>query len=148
MNKLITFLVFSISLLSNAQQKITFEYDGAGNQVLRELCLSGCNPLAKQTKEIETIVEEDLQKFFPTDAISYYPNPVREELYLKWELFENNAVSLVSVYGLNGQVLKTYAISESTNALNISFSEYSRGVYIVALNYKNGDQKTIKIIKQ
>ena len=37
--------------------------------------------------------------------------------------------------------------TESINALNISFQEYSTGIYLVVLKYKNGDEKTIKIIK-
>lgn len=149
MKHLFTFVLFAICLLSNAQQKITFTYDTAGNQLSRVLCLSGCTAKpAKDIKEIEAVVEDDLQKFFPEDAISYYPNPVKEELYLKWELIDDNKVSSVIVYGLNGQALKTFSKTANVNTLNISFQEYSTGVYIVVLNYKNGDEKTIKIIKQ
>ncbi|KOP39078.1 T9SS C-terminal target domain-containing protein [Flavobacterium sp. WLB] len=149
MKKIITLLLFGICFLSNAQQKITFTYDTAGNQLSRVLCLSGCTSKpARDIKEIEAVVEEDLEKFFPEDVISYYPNPVKEELYLQWELVEDNKVSSVMVYGLNGQVLKAFPKTESINALNISFQEYSTGIYLVVLKYKNGDEKTIKIIKQ
>ncbi|KIA99668.1 hypothetical protein OA88_19105 [Flavobacterium sp. JRM] len=134
----------------NGQTKITFNYDAAGNQILRELCLSGCTakPIKDIPKEIEAITNEDLQKFSPEDVISYYPNPVREELYLKWELKDDNRVSSIVVYGLNGQILKTYHKTEKMNTQNISFQSYPAGVYVVALIYTSGDQKTIKIIKQ
>ncbi|MCD9577069.1 T9SS type A sorting domain-containing protein [Flavobacterium soyae] len=149
MKHLFTFVLFAVYALSNAQQKITFTYDTAGNQLSRVLCLSGCTSKpARDIKEIEAVVEEDLQKFFPEDLISYYPNPVKEELYLKWELINDNKVSSVIIYGLNGQTLKSYSKIESVNSLNISFQGYSIGVYIIVLNYKNGDQKSIKIIKQ
>ena len=142
-------ILFVICSLSNAQQKINFGYDGAGNQISRVLCLSGCTSKpARDIKEIEAIVDEDLEKFYPEDLISYYPNPVKEELYLKWELIDDNKVSSVTIFGLNGQTLNSYSKTESINSLNISFQEYSIGVYIVVLNYKNGDQKSIKIIKQ
>lgn len=149
MKILFTLILFTVFTLSSAQQKINFEYDGAGNQTSRVLCLSGCSSKkANESKEIEALVEEDLKKFFPEDVISYYPNPVKEELYLKWELLEGSKITSITLYGLNGQILKTFSKTETVNALNISFQEYSTGVYIVGLNYKNGDQKTIKIIKQ
>lgn len=134
----------------SAQTKITFDYDGAGNQKTRQLCLNCTNPIYKTatTKETVALKEEDLQKFFPEDAISYYPNPVKEELYLKWELANNNTVKSIQVYSLNGQLLQTYSGIEKTNSQNIPFQTYPSGVYTVALFYSNGEQKTIKIIKQ
>ena len=139
-----------MTIFSNAQQKITFNYDSAGNQIKRELCLSGCDPYAKQVKEIkeiEALTDEDLLKFSQEDVISYYPNPVREELYLKWELADNKLVSSIQVFSLTGQVLRTYETT-SSNSQNIAFQSFPSGVYLVLLYYNNGDQKSIKIIKQ
>lgn len=151
MKKIITLIVFGISIFSNAQQKITFSYDSAGNQIVRNLCISGCNPAGKSVqdiKEIEALTEDDLLKFSKEDVISYYPNPVKEQLYLKWELLNDNKVSSITVYGISGQTLQTFSKTESLDNQIISFEQYPRGVYIIALNYSNGEQKTIKIIKQ
>ncbi|TPG35402.1 T9SS type A sorting domain-containing protein [Flavobacterium pectinovorum] len=150
MKHILTLLLFGTFTLSFAQQKILFGYDTAGNQISRTLCLSGCPTFkkVKEIKEIEAVVDEDLQKFFPEDQISYYPNPVKEELYLKWELLDDNKVSSILVYGVSGQLLNSYSNTERSNTQNISFQSYSTGVYLVVLNYSNGDQKTIKIIKQ
>ncbi|MFH6945047.1 T9SS type A sorting domain-containing protein [Flavobacterium sp. FlaQc-50] len=149
MRSVITIVLLATFALANAQQKVTFGYDTAGNQISRVLCLSGCTAKsANQTKEIDAIVDGDLQKFFPEDVISYYPNPVKEELYLKWELIDNNKVSSVVVYGLNGQTLETFSRTETINTLTISFQQYLTGIYLVVLNYTDGDQKTVKIIKQ
>ncbi|MCM0666903.1 T9SS type A sorting domain-containing protein [Flavobacterium tyrosinilyticum] len=151
MKKIITLLLLGICAFSNAQQKITFSYDSAGNQILRSLCLSGCNPTGKtvdEAKEMEAVTEDDLLKFSKEDVISYYPNPVKEQLYLKWELINDNKVSSITVYGISGQVLQNFSRTESTDNQIISFGEYPRGVYLVVLNYKDGEQKTIKIIKQ
>lgn len=136
-----------------SETRITFAYDNAGNQLNRVLCLSGCtSKLSKSSKEtikdIDAITEEDLKKFSAEDVISYYPNPVKEELYLKWQFAENNYVSSIVIYGINGQVLKTFSKTENINTQNISFQSYPSGVYMVALVYANGEQKTIKIIKQ
>lgn len=145
---LFTFIPFYFSV--QAQQKLLFNYDQAGNQILRELCLSGCSPTSKRedVKEIEALIQDDLLKFSPNDVISYYPNPVKEELYLQWELANENAVTSIQVYSMIGQALRTYQISERTNALNIPFQDYATGVYLVVLSYKDGGEKSIKIIKQ
>lgn len=151
MKKIITLILLGITIISNAQQKIIFSYDAAGNQIRRELCLTGCDPLAKPTKEvkeIEALAEEDLLKFSPEDVFSYYPNPVREELYLKWELTNDNAISSIQVSNLNGQILKRLSNLERLSTQNIPFGEYPSGIYLIVLNYSNGQQKTIKIIKR
>ncbi|KIA99727.1 hypothetical protein OA88_19470 [Flavobacterium sp. JRM] len=149
MKRLLLFISLITCFVCSSQTKITFNYDAAGNQILRELCLTCTSKNIKEIpKEIEAIAEEDLQKFSAEDVISYYPNPVREELYLKWELKDDNRVSSIVVYGLNGQILNTYHKTEKVNTQNISFQSYPTGVYVIALIYTSGDQKTIKIIKQ
>ena len=149
MKKELLFLLFLFSFITNAQQKLTFGYDTAGNQITRTLCLSGCTGKpAKEVKEIEALVEEDMEKFYPEDAISYYPNPVKEELFLKWIISEGNYVSSINIVSMVGQMLKQYHTTSGTDTQNIPFQEYPTGVYIVLLNYSNGEQKTIKIIKK
>ena len=130
--------------------KIIFSYDGAGNQIQRFLCLSPtCMSAGKKAKPIEiaTITEDDLQKFFTEDVLSYYPNPVKEELYLKWELIADKNVSSIYLYSINGQAIKAYNNLGTTNILNIPFFNYPSGTYLVVLAYSNGEQKTIKISK-
>ncbi|WP_316634950.1 T9SS type A sorting domain-containing protein [uncultured Flavobacterium sp.] len=147
----VPFFILLFSFSATAQQKVIFGYDAAGNQVLRELCLSDCGTTAKQAtdiKEIEALTADDLLKFSPEDVISYYPNPVKEELYLQWQLAQDNYVSSIYVYSVTGQVLRTYQVNERTNALNIPFQGYATGVYLVLLSYKDGGEKSIKIIKQ
>lgn len=146
--KLKLFVLFMLVSLFTQAQKIRFEYDAAGNQIQRKWCPSCLSRNAQETyKEISNLEETDMQKFFPEDVISYYPNPVKEELFLKWELVDENKVSSIDVFTLNGQVLRTIKENLSQNSLVISFQEYPIGVYFLSLNYTNGDQKNIKIIK-
>ena len=143
---LFLFTLFTISV--NAQ-RIKFEYDTAGNQTKRFICL-GCSARVADSipKEITELKEEDLLKFSLEDVISYYPNPVREELYLKWELTIENKVSSIEVFSINGQHIKTFSNLEKENTKNIPFHEYPIGTYLVVLNYTNGEQKSITILKQ
>lgn len=136
-------LLLLLPFCIQAQNKVLFTYDTAGNQITRILCINCTSKKAK-----ETITETELEKFFPEDVISYYPNPVKEELYLQWQLTQENYVSSISIYAITGQVLRTFQVASKTNCLNIPFQQYSSGVYLVLLSYKDGDEKTIKIIKK
>ncbi len=149
MKNYLLLLFVGFSFFANAQDKIIFEYDNAGNQKLRELCIS-CNKSGYKTKEVKEVTalqEEDLQKFSPEDVISYYPNPVKEELYLKWELVADKTITNIQLYDLNGRMLQNYDKLEKSNSLNIPFLNYPKGTYLVILLYNEGDQKTIKIVK-
>jgi hypothetical protein len=143
------YLLFVFSLSMHAQNSIVFKYDSAGNQTQRNFIFGAeSKGSSVPPKEIVALEEEDLQKFFPEDVISYYPNPVREELYLKWVLNNENYVKSLQVYNFNGQILKSYSQSGSSNEQIIPFQAYSTGTYLIVLEYSDGDQKTIKIIKQ
>ncbi|MCA1920001.1 MAG: T9SS type A sorting domain-containing protein [Flavobacterium piscis] len=151
MRKKILFLAFLISFISRAQSnKIIFEYDLSGNQKKRSLCLNCPSATGKNAapKEIEELAEEDLIKFSEEDLISYYPNPVKEELYVKWQFTNNNYVKSVQVFSITGQLLKDYATTLKSNSQNIPFQNYPDGIYAVIIQYSNGEQKSIKIIKK
>ena len=145
---LFLFTLFTISVNALAQ-RIQFNYDTAGNQTRRFICLSCPARVADSIpKEITELKEEDLLKFSPEDVISYYPNPVREELYLKWDLTNENKVSSIEVFSINGQRVNVYSNLEKENSKNIPFQEYPQGTYLVLLNYANGEEKSITILKQ
>jgi hypothetical protein len=147
MKKLLLSLFCCYGLLCNAQ-KIRFEYDVAGNQILRTWCPSCDSRMNNnQLKDVSDIDDNDLEKFFPDDVISYYPNPVKEELYLKWDLQNNTTVTSIEIFTLNGHLLKTIKDNLSKNTQLLSFIDFPVGVYFISLNYSNGEQKSIKIVK-
>ncbi|RXR17338.1 T9SS type A sorting domain-containing protein [Flavobacterium amnicola] len=160
MNK-ITFLVFSLLLFtvnSHSQTKITFDYDSAGNQIVRRIVFSRLSDKTtdettkeeqktNELEEQEKINDNDFQKFNEEDVFSYYPNPVKEKLFLKWELINNNKVESIDIYTLNGNLLKNYGRLSNENFYSIDFQNYPLGTYILLINYNNGDSKSIKIVK-
>jgi hypothetical protein len=148
MNKLYAIL-FLLSIFGvNAQTKLTFSYDAAGNQINRILCINCTSKSVKEVKEIEAVTEDDMLQFSEEDVISYYPNPVKEELYLQWQLINDNYVTEIHLYSVTGQILRTYQQSLQNNSLTIPFQNYPSGIYLVLLSYKDGGEKSIKIIKQ
>ena len=140
-----------LAFSSYSQNKLLFEYDTAGNQIKRSICINCLNRNAitpDKPKEIPMLEAKDLIKSEPEDTFSYYPNPVKEELYIKWELLNDNKVTEIQLYSLSGQMLKSIPKLENQNSESITFQEYPSGIYSVLIIYSNGEQKTLKIIKQ
>lgn len=128
-------------------QKINFDYDTAGNQILRHLCLT-CRIANQEVKKYSELVESDLQKFHPEDEFSYYPNPVDGELYIEWKNNETYYISNIQLYSSTGQLLKDEIVEKDVLKKIISFENFSTGIYHVKLGYSNGNQKSIKIVKK
>ena len=151
MKQILLVILLFITSINFAQNKILFEYDTAGNQIKRTLCINCLPETAKSSekpKEIDELTAEDLIKTFPEDALSYYPNPVKEELYLKWNLIDDNKLTEIQLFSLSGQLLKRITKLENQNSESIIFQQYPQGIYTILLLYSNGEQKSLKIIKQ
>jgi len=69
MRKYLLILLLS-GVFANAQSKVTFSYDAAGNQISRILCINCAGKTVEEVKEIEAIVESDLEKFSEEDLFS------------------------------------------------------------------------------
>lgn len=147
MRKIILLLLF-ISSLSYSQtiDNILFEYDAAGNQVKRHVVYLGDRSSNQDIKDLKQLTDADLTKADIYDDIKYYPNPVVEELYVKWET-STLSVKNIELYAISGQLMKTYNISGNSDNQIISFINYPTGFYTVLLNYTNGEKKTLKIVK-
>jgi hypothetical protein len=154
MRYLILIVIINFNFLCSAQNKIEFSYDAAGNQIRREICL-GCKMVSgKEVKDENTVNESDMMlvdqdqlDISSSDKISYYPNPVREELYLSWEANSNKSVTAIQLFSLNGQLLQTF-IKLNGVKQTIPFFNYPTGMYLVVFQYSNGEQKSIKIMKK
>ncbi len=149
MKKQVAFIILFISFISNAQQKkIIFNYDNAGNQIKREYCPTcSAKNAGEIVKNTEDLKEEDLKKFFPNDDISYYPNPVKDQLYIKWDI-NVRKVSEISLYDISGRTLKTYDGLRNKDNFTIQFNLLPQNLYSIVLIYDNGERKSIKILKQ
>lgn len=145
---LFTLILFSSIKFFGQQQKIHFDYDISGNQITREFCLNCSAKTSNISKEISELKDSDLLKFLPEDNFSYYPNPVKEELFLKWDNSNTIKISNIKLFSLNGTLLKSFENQENLISQNILFQYYPNGLYVVILSYSNGEEKTIKIIKQ
>lgn len=146
---LFLFTLFTISVNAQPGQRIKFDYDTAGNQTRRIICLD-CNARATDSipKKITELNEEDLLKFSPEDVISYYPNPVKEELYLQWELTDDKNVTIIEIFSINGKLVKSLNQLQNDKSIIIQFKDEPSGTYSIVLNYSNGEKEYITIIKK
>lgn len=149
MRKLLFIATFFICFLSYGQQRIKFEYDSAGNQTRRYVCLCGAksaNDSIIKTKE--TLVEKDMIQDVEYEQLSYYPNPVLEELYIKWSDKTNNPIVEMQLYSMSGQLLQTKKGIKQGELTSVSFHNYATGIYNLILIRLNGERKTLKIVKE
>ncbi len=138
--------MFVIGIINaNAQtNKLLFSYDTAGNQIARTLCVNcpanlgrpGKTKEVQKAPEIETVV---------IDKITFYPNPVAEELYIKWELIDNKTVENITVYNLSGALMQSYNDLKTETLKVLPFGIYPSGMYIVSLTYSDGSRRVYRL---
>lgn len=151
MKPLFLLIFLFIVNLSEAQiaDRILFEYDSAGNQILRTLCL-GCNESRTDNdyKDFDDVTPDDLFKFHSEDIISYYPNPVEDQLYLVWKVIDYNQVTNIKIFSTNGKLLNEIENFNNENSKIISFGNYPIGNYFIVIHFSNNESKSITIIKK
>ncbi len=135
-----------MTIITIAQNKILFSYDTAGNQIKRELCINCPAGLGKSTKPQET--KNEPIEVVVIDKVSFFPNPVLEELNINWELVNDKYVENIAVYNLTGAQLISFKIEKDEISKIIPFYNYAAGYYLVNLNYNNGESKSLNIIKK
>ena len=75
-------------------------------------------------------------------TFSYYPNPVKEKLYLS----SNYIIKTVKVFNISGKLIETLTFDSET--VTIDFNLLKSDIYILEINGQQVSKKNIKIIKQ
>lgn len=139
------------------QYKIAFSYDAAGNQILRDRVCINCNSTSKAP-----VKTDSLDVDIPTDAVTEleeelgqkkdyeiiaYPNPVTDILKVEWDL-SKNAVNQLVIFAPNGRQLKTRNVSNRNQSIDLDFSKYPLGMYIVVAIYTDGSRQSFQVLKK
>lgn len=147
-NSLLLFFLLFMGNVIGQNDHIQFDYDDAGNQIKRYVVdITDDRQTNQPIKAFEDLTDSDLIKADIYNDIKYYPNPVKEELYVKWENTKDNYVKSIEVYSMSGQLMKSYTDMVKFTSHAIGFSSYPQGFYNVKLVYANGENKTLKIVK-
>lgn len=148
-------LLFSVLLafLSFAQEyKITFSYDSAGNQIQRNrLCLT-CKSYKEKTATDSIVVMAETPKDIEDDLlqssrITAYPNPVTDILQVEWSSTEKK-VDQILLLSFDNKQLFNKKLNPKLSNLDLDFSQYPSGSYIVFVIYSDNSKQSFKVIKK
>ncbi len=131
----IVIMIFSVSAYS--QNKISYQYDAAGNRISREILYSQTQMAKKQNK-----INTDM---LGKHKITISPNPT--EGLLRVELLDGDVAvdGEAIVYSANGSLVASTPLKSSVTELNIG--SCPSGIYL--LQIKQGNTKLVwKIIKK
>lgn len=158
MKKIIYPLLVTAAVVYSQQavaQKLTFEYDAAGNQTSREWICVNCSTsqmmavaaeMADTVKDV-SIAEETTSPFDDLRVVSVYPNPVSETLHVTWASNLKVPVKEIYLNSTTGTLLLRQSVSPSQHEMSISFSGYPPGSYWLRALFKDGRRESIIIIK-
>ncbi|MFZ2283933.1 MAG: T9SS type A sorting domain-containing protein [Lutibacter sp.] len=154
---LFTFLFFFILFQINAQSKLIFSFDTAGNQNQRFYCegepCSPPVPAAKSTETIKEIAEiENLnaienQDLIADSKLNIYPNPTRERVFITFQNSSDNSIKQLNVFNAYSSLVKIVAIAKNYNQLVFDLSGQASGLYLFVLVKEDGSTITEKVIK-
>ncbi|MBR9845306.1 MAG: T9SS type A sorting domain-containing protein [Algicola sp.] len=132
--------------------RLLFDYDNAGNQTKRYLCVFGtscssrlANPIAKDLVAEE--LEEELNKE-SFNVITLHPNPVKDKLQIEFSFKEGvNLGSSINIFDVKGTLIEKVNFSSDYNTAVVDFSQKSSGIYFVHFHLSNNETITKKVIK-
>lgn len=143
-------LILAIFYIENsyAQTTIYYQYDLAGNRVLRTISLSK----STQSVSIDTVHQTQTVSENPkvyTDSIDnkkilIYPNPTKGNITIDIEGYQQDAYSFICVFNLSGNMLKSEPITSSSSEIDLSY--YPAGLYIIEIKLV-GKTSVWKVIK-
>jgi hypothetical protein len=146
MKKKILLLMLFCGMFTYSQNTITFQYDAAGNQIRRELCIN-C-PSSSGRQAAKETVTESVENPLLQDRLSYYPNPVTEALTIQWGKEDEGHVQSISIYTIDGRQMSSVSNLQAVNRQTVPFLDFPSGMYIVVIRFDNKKEESIKIVKK
>lgn len=123
-----------------AQDKIQFVYDAAGNQISRTIVLK-----TKRALEPVETNQEIFQEKLGKSKIKIYPNPVRTALTVAVVGFNSKMQGELNLYDVNGSILMKEKIVSSQTILDMQ--NIFTGNYVLHITLE-GVKTVWKIIKE
>lgn len=127
--------------LVTSAQHVIFEYDQAGNRVLRDaIYLKTTETLSEDNREVE-----DFNDFLGNASITISPNPNGGKFNVKIEGYDLETCPQIFLHSITGLLIRE--IEKATSITEIDISDRENGTYILSLIIGT-KRKTWKIIKQ
>lgn len=145
MKHLYLFLLTLLPLAAFSQSTLYFNYDAAGNQVLRDILCVNCGGTVKPSNK-KLASDENIS--VSVESITATPNPVTHKLKVKWVYNKLNPLKELQLRSANGSLLQKIPVKTRAGQRELDFSSYPPGLYLLAAMQANGKVTTIKIVKQ
>jgi len=127
-----------LSIAGISQTKLSFSFDASGNQVLRT-AVSSARKMATEPVVKDSIFAERFVAF---------PIPVTNNLTVKWVSDKANPLQLLQLHTVEGKLLFQQKITSQNGQINLDFSVYTWGMYILTGVNADGKTHVIKIVRQ
>jgi len=128
-----------------------YDYDAAGNRVLRTIIpMNQAPPAPQDSLETNSSVAKNSQIEFYVEKVAQveiklYPNPTTEKFTLEISQWGNLQTGNFKLYSLTGQLLQDHPVHSATTT--ISLANLSKGAYILKVHINN-QVEDWKVIKQ
>ncbi|HET8855418.1 MAG TPA: T9SS type A sorting domain-containing protein [Salinimicrobium sp.] len=139
---------------SFSQGDLNFSYDSAGNQISRYRVCVGCSSTLLAEKSQDTLlldaVKKDSLSSLTGERVGFvaYPNPVTNILQTYWHNTDNKYITQMSVYSTKHELLFFKRIPKEEEALDIDFSRYPSGIYILEFLFNTREKEFFRVIKK
>lgn len=139
MNRTLLLILLLMSISANAQQKLSYAYDSAGNRVSRTIVMTARNE--------NVDMEEDMffEEHIADKQLKIYPNPVKEQLTIEITGHDSTEKAEYILLNMSGAVLKRDRISSEITTVDMN--RFVTGTYVLNIII-NGERTVWKIIKQ
>jgi len=146
-NTILCLFFVSIFLMLNAQDKITFGYDAAGNRISRTIVFATPQPAPPapaedKDKEEKTVVHTEMLSKI---ELKIYPNPTEGLLKVEINNLPEDVKANIWLYDMSGRMINFFG--DVADEISINISNQPAGIYLMRV--VAGEQRTEwKIIKR
>ncbi len=138
---LLLMLLFATAVL--AQNRITYQYDNAGNRVSRAIVLaSGPSMVKGKTATPDSVV---VQERMGSREIKIYPNPTRGMLGVEIKGGDSNDKLRLQLFAANGSMLINAQATEGLNPVDLA--QQPPGIYVLVI-FAGNNRTEYKIVKE
>lgn len=151
--KFLLFSFFSLSSIGFSQTHMTFQYDEAGNQILRKaeiIQVPQAAPLVQsQPQTLASTAEETMEEKF-LKGLRLYPVPVQKVLTMDWSEENDALIDQISIFEHSRmlQIFNQKNSSSLNRMIEVNLTNLYTGVYTVSFHLKNGKVISKNIIKE
>lgn len=148
---IITLFLLLINLGLSHAQKLTFDYDSAGNQISRiHVCVncpqSNKTSLSEDAKSIDAGTGE-LSMIDIGSGSSLTVNTEKQKINFHPPRNEKSALINIIIRNADNQTVFSSHVTEYSEPLEIDVSTFIAGKYLLFLNWTNGTKKVIELSK-